>query len=152
MIHYRLRCADGHEFEGWFRGSAAFDSQAQSGFLSCPHCGTARVERALMAPAVRTRASAPPAEAAPAASPEPANTPAVPLPDELRAVLQRVRAHVEANCENMGDGFGAEALRIHRGEAPVRGIYGNSSEAEREALAEEGVEVVRVPWVSRADG
>ncbi|MCQ8240679.1 DUF1178 family protein [Rhizosaccharibacter radicis] len=147
MILYRLRCAVGHEFEGWFRDSGSFEAQSARGLLSCPNCGTAEVVRALMAPAVRTRATvAEPPAASPAAPSPPA------LPDAVRATLQKVRAHVEATCEDMGDAFGREALRMHRGEAPRRGIYGSSTERERETLADEGVEVTMIPWLPRADG
>ena len=51
----------------------------------------------------------------------------------------------------MGDRFADEAIRISRGEAARRGIYGNASDEDREALAEEGVEVVRIPWLKPAE-
>ncbi len=143
MIHYQLRCAHGHEFEGWFKDSATFDAQAGRGLLSCPRCGSPDVARGLMAPAVRTRAAA-----KAAATPE---MPAAALPDEIRAVLQRVRAEVERTCEDMGDRFADEAIRMSRGEAERRGIYGNASDQDREALADEGVEVMRIPWLKPAE-
>ena len=142
MIHYQLRCVDGHEFEGWFKDSATFDSQAARGLLSCPRCSSPDVARGLMAPAVRTRRSAK------AATPE---TPAAAMPDEIRAVLQRVRAEVERTCEDMGDRFAEEAIRMSRGEAERRGIYGNASHEDREALADEGVEVMQIPWLKPAE-
>ena len=52
MIHYKLRCAAAHEFEGWFQDSAGFDKLAQAGLVECTVCGSTQVERALMAPAV----------------------------------------------------------------------------------------------------
>ena len=143
MIHYQLRCADGHEFEGWFKDSATFEVQAERGLLSCPRCGTVEVARGLMAPVVRTR----PAGKA-VALPQ---LPTVPLPDEIRAVLQRVRAEVERTCEDMGDRFADEAIRMNRGEAEERGIYGNASDEDREALADEGIEVTRIPWLKPAE-
>jgi hypothetical protein len=77
------------------------------------------------------------------------------LPDQLRAVLQRVRAVVEQNCDDVGDGFAEAARRLHdgaaAGERPQRGIYGQASEPEREALAEEGIEIMRIPWLPRAE-
>ncbi len=155
MIHYQLRCDAGHAFEGWFRSSVAFDEQAAGGLLNCPFCGTRGVERGMMAPAVRSSRnaapvppSAPPATAAPSASV--AGMPA--LPDALRAALQRIRAEVERNCENMGDRFAEEAIRIHHGDAEERGIYGSTTESDREALEDAGVEVVAIPWLRSADG
>ena len=164
MIHYQLRCSQGHGFEGWFRDSVAFEEQASRKLLSCPECGTLKVERALMAPSVRTsRAAAPGAEPPPAAV---ANKQAV-LPDGVRAALQRLRAEIERHCDAVGDGCAEAARRLHReappqgsSEAnrevrgpsrPPRGIYGRVSEAEREALAEEGIETTQIPWLPRAE-
>ena len=156
MIHYQLRCRDGHEFEGWFRNSAAFESQAVGGLLSCPRCGITQVDRGLMAPAVRTRPAAlPQAAVAPAAVPvgvERPDRPPPSLPDEMRAVLQRLRSEVERQCDDMGDRFADEAIRMSRGEVATRGIYGNASEDDREALSDEGIEIMQIPWLSPADG
>lgn len=74
------------------------------------------------------------------------------MPDHVRAMLQRLRAEVEKSCENVGDGFADEARRIHNGESEARGIYGNATPEQAEALAEDGIEVARVPWIPRADG
>ena len=148
MIHYQLRCADGHDFEGWFRDSAGFGDQATRGLLSCPQCGSTRVDRALMAPSVRTGR-----KPAPEARPTPEARDAVAMPDELRAALQRLRADVERKCDDVGDGFADAARRLHD-QGPgdqARGIYGQASEPEREALAEEGIEIMRIPWLPRAE-
>ena len=163
MIHYQLHCADGHDFEGWFRDSAAFDDQARRGLLSCPQCGAVKVGRALMAPAIRSgrskddqaalraRQAALPSE--PASTSEVSSTPV--LPDELRAALQRLRAEVERHCDDVGDGFAEAARRRHGrdepGETPPRGIYGQVTDAEREALVDEGIEITRIPWLPRAE-
>lgn len=170
MIHYQLQCGGGHGFDGWFRDSAAFEQQANCGLLECPVCGDTRVERALMAPALPRKGNArrdlpeveapsppaPPPPPAPAPAPEAATpSPAAlagHIPDHVRAMLQRVRAEVEKNCDYVGDGFATEARRIHRGESDRRGIYGEASPAEAEELADEGIDIARIPWVPRADG
>ena len=165
MIHYQLRCDEGHDFEGWFRDSAGFTDQAGGGLLSCPQCGSVKVDRALMAPLVRTSrrpAREAPAREAPAreaaareagAGPKAAN--AVMPPDELRAALQRLRADIERQCDDVGDGFADAARRLHDKKAvagdPPRGIYGQTTEPEREALAEEGIKIMRIPWLPRAE-
>jgi hypothetical protein len=160
MIHYTLQCRQGHGFDGWFRDSAAFDAQAAAGFVECPTCGDKQVTRALMTPAVGRKGNRAPV-AAPA--PEPATTPAEAappaavkggqgLPDHLRAMLQHLRTEVERNCDYVGEKFADEARRMHRGESEQRGIYGETTPDEAEALADEGIEVERIPWVPRADG
>src|SRR6266404_534534 len=52
MITYSLRCHRSHEFDGWFRNSAAFEEQSAKGLLGCPCCDSIRIEKAIMAPAV----------------------------------------------------------------------------------------------------
>ena len=171
MIHYQLRCSAGHGFDGWFADSAGFDRQAAGGLIACPRCGDLKVERALMAPGVprkgapaRNRRQADmPAEtpAAPAAAPAVASgsgqrtgqaVAALPaMSADIRAVLQKLRAEVEARCEYVGHEFAAEARRIQSGEREGRGIYGETTPEEAEALADEGIEVSRIPWVPRAD-
>ncbi|WP_114911701.1 DUF1178 family protein [Acidibrevibacterium fodinaquatile] len=149
MIHYQLRCPSDHAFDGWFKSSAAFEQQAAKGLLSCPHCGDRGVTRALMAPALARRDAAAPATAAMA----PPKAVAGPhLPDQVRAVLQRLRTEIEKHCDYVGADFAAEARRIHAGESAVRPIYGEASREQAEQLAEEGIEVARIPWVPRADG
>ena len=154
MIHYELRCSQDHGFDGWFKDSAAFDKLAKRGMVECPHCGDTKVERALMRPAVAKRESlpAPPPEPSPQA-PVPATAAAGgKLPDHVRAMLQHLRAEVEKHCDYVGPQFADEARKMHRGESDKRGIYGEASPEQAEALADEGIEISHVPWVPRADG
>ena len=155
MIHYQLRCEADHAFDGWFRDAAAFEAQATSELIACPECGGSNVRRALMAPAVKRGRAAPVIDQSGQADPAPDPAPsakAAMLPDGVRAVLQKLRAEVEKNCEHVGDRFADEALAIHRGTAEARGIYGESTPEQAEALADEGVQIARIPWVPRADG
>lgn len=147
MIHYQLQCAEGHRFDGWFQDSAGFERLAGAGHVECPNCGGSGVTRALMSPALaRDRGSE-----------NPAKQPAPParertMPAEMLAVLQRVRSEVEKNCDYVGNEFSAEARRMHAGESERRSIYGEATSAEAAALREDGVDVVQIPWVPRADG
>ncbi len=166
MIHYQLRCSQDHGFDGWFKDSATFEQQAKLGLIECPECGGTEVDRALMAPAVARRASLPvpvdapqpPAAAASPATEAPAAVPAEVklaggrIPAQVVAVLQRIRAEVEKNCDYVGPDFADEARKIHHGETEPRSIYGEATEEEAESLAEEGIDVGRIPWVPRADG
>lgn len=145
MIVYSLLCAEAHEFEAWFRNSAAFDEQAAAGAIACPMCGDTHIRKALMAPAIRpsSKAAAKPIEEAIAApTPQEADQQAAAL-----QLLREMRRKIEADCDYVGDNFAEEARKIHYGEVEAHGIYGESSEADREALAEEGIEVGQIPWV-----
>lgn len=159
MIHYQLRCSAEHEFDGWFVDSAGFEKQAKAGLVACPRCGDVKVERALMAPSV-PRKGAParnrrkPEEATPAPKPAAPSQEAVSVPNmpaEMRAMLQKLRSEVEQRCDYVGGEFAAEARRIKSGEREGRGIYGETSPEEAESLAEEGIDVSRIPWIPRAD-
>ncbi|MBR0680334.1 DUF1178 family protein [Roseomonas eburnea] len=163
MIHYQLRCestAEEHSFDGWYKDSAAFDVLAQAGLVECPVCGGTAVSRALMAPAIpkkgRPARNAVVPEALPApppgAAPDSAPATAGPMPAQVRAMLQRLRVEVERNCDYVGADFADEARRMHRGESDRRGIFGEASDSETEALRDEGIEVARIPWVPPADG
>ncbi|HQT73915.1 MAG: hypothetical protein B7Z59_11230 [Acidiphilium sp. 37-67-22] len=151
MIHYQLRCGCGHEFDGWFASSESFDRQAKRRLLNCPRCGGDDVDRALMAPRIAKAVVAETAPAQPPAKATQSTAVAGRMPDELRATLASLRREVEARCDFVGDEFAAEARRIHHGEAPARGIYGAATEAESEALADEGIAFAKIPWVPLAD-
>ncbi len=154
MIHYNLRCDAAHEFDSWFASAAGFDKQAAAGLVECPICGSKKISRALMTPAVarapgvkgRPEAEIVPSHVGPAKSTNP------PVPAQIVALLQRMRAEVEKNCDYVGPDFAEEARRIHEGEAEARGIYGEATEAEAEALRDDGIEIGQIPWLPRADG
>lgn len=158
MICYRLRCAHDHVFEGWYKDSSTFAMLRQKNLLNCPECGTSSVDQAPMAPAIVGRAPERLPQSDPTPTPDMAAPPAPVagqispgLPDAMLSALRDVRRTIEENCENMGNRFADEALRIHYGEAPERGIYGEMSQSQREELEEEGVAFQNVPWVRDTD-
>jgi hypothetical protein len=153
MIRYTLRCSSDHEFESWFANGAAYDRMAATALLDCPVCGDTRVSKALMTPAV---AKAPGVKGRPDAATATAPAPpqqatAGPMPAQLLAVLQRMRAEVEKTCDYVGPDFAEEARRMHRGEAAERAIYGEATDDEAADLRDDGIEVAHMPWVPRAD-
>jgi hypothetical protein len=153
MIHYDLRCDDGHEFDGWFKGSAEFDRLGRAKLLTCPQCGGSKVDRAIMAPRIGKRGQAKPVlvhdESVEVAKPAPAL--AGPIPDGLRAMLAKLREEVEARCDYVGAGFAEEARKIHEDAAPARGIYGEATPDDIESLLDEGIDITPIPWVPRSD-
>jgi hypothetical protein len=137
MILFKLRCGTGHEFEAWFRDGATYERQAQRGLIACPDCASKAIEKAPMAPRV--------ARSATEKAPQP------PAPEQLRQMLQQLRRHVETHCDYVGEKFAEEARRIHSGESEARGIYGEASNEDAQSLAEDGIEVARIPWVPSSD-
>jgi hypothetical protein len=121
VIKYALICENEDEFEGWFDSSAAYDEQESKGLVTCPVCGTAKVRKAPMAPAVaRSR-------------------------DGAAEIAARVRAHIRDKFDYVGDSFADEARAIHEGEAPDRPIWGEATPDEAKAMAEEGLPVAPLP-------
>jgi hypothetical protein len=154
MIRYRLKCDRRHEFEAWFADSAAYDRQAKRREIVCPRCGTTRVEKAPMAPAIARRTvkrkraakpAEPAASAQPAAAQAQAETHRLAAHGELAAAMRKMRAEIEAKSEYVGPRFPEEARKIHYEEAPARGIYGEATTEEAQALAEEGIEFFPLP-------
>lgn len=134
MVRYSLTCADGHRFESWFQSAGAFDSLATRGLLTCAECGSAKVEKALMAPAVATSPSQP-ALSAPR--------------DQREAALAAIRRHIEESSDYVGLSFAAEARRIHTGEAPERNIWGEAKPEEARALLDDGIPVAPLPFLPK---
>ena len=154
MIRFALLCANDHAFEGWFRDGAAFDRQSAEACINCPDCGDTRVRKAMMAPAVMRsgpRELALPAPTAPGPLPAPSEPSAHARAATMLALMRKVREHVEANFENVGERFPEEARRIHYGETEEREIFGQATLEEAKALHEEGIAVRPLPELPKLD-
>ena len=149
MIRYSLHCDRGHAFESWFQSSSVYDSQVKRKLVTCPACGSAKVEKAIMAPQIvskKGRGSAAPAPAASTDVTAPASTPLMMAQErELRAKLKELRDHIVKNADNVGERFPNEARKMHYGDIEHRPIYGEASPDEARSLIEEGVEVSPLP-------
>jgi hypothetical protein len=155
MIRYALICQQGHQFESWFQDSAAYDKQAKGGLVSCPHCGSAKVEKAIMAPRLSATAKkrgkpidAPEKAPETTPTPAPASAPVAmisPQEQEIRTKLKELRDHLTKNADNVGTKFPEEARKMHYGEIEHRSIYGVASPEEAKELSEEGIEFHPLP-------
>jgi hypothetical protein len=121
MILYNLTCAQGHEFEAWFRTGDAYTDQAGKGIITCPDCGSAEVRKAPMAPSVSRGVA------------------------RRQDALSELKRLVEDKFENVGERFADEARQIHYGEAEARPIYGQASVEEVKELLEEEIPVLPLP-------
>jgi hypothetical protein len=147
LILYTLHCAEGHEFQSWFRDSAAYDAQIEQGLVVCPHCHSARVSKSIMAPSIlrsgRKRADSSQVEAAPGSKRE------VAFLDEqhaaLRAMIRELREKIMAATVDVGERFPDEARRIQEGEVEQYAIRGRATLEEAKALLEEGIEIFPLP-------
>ncbi len=158
MIRYALVCDQAHEFESWFPSGDAFEEQCARNLVTCPVCGSDRIEKRIMAPAIargdRMQHAQPATTRETGSTPTPAPSPApageaVALLGEreqaLRAMIREIHAHVTQNAENVGKRFAEEARRMHYGEAEERAIWGEASFDEARELIDEGVPVQPLP-------
>ncbi len=159
MIRFALACENGHGFDGWFRDNVTFDQQRRRGFVTCPACNSAKVDKAIMAPHVaRSNRAGSDGEAETPRSPQPgggtgsavseAATSLASLSSQdkaLRDLARAVREHVERTADHVGDRFADEALAMHLGEVEERAIYGSATADEARALLEEGVPFMPLP-------
>ena len=140
MIRYDLMCDQGHAFDGWFSDSASYDSQAARGLVACAVCGSAQVEKQLMAPGIPSKSNR---------RSDAAQKMAAGLVDPRLAAMMKmmreVRKQVEENAEYVGDRFAEEARKIHYAETEKRGIYGEATPDQARGLIEEGIEVHPLP-------
>jgi len=142
MIKFALACDKGHGFESWFPDGAAYQKQARRGLIACPECGSTRVDKAIMAPAV-VGAGRP--ERVDGAAP----VRVAPIDERQRALREAARAlrrEIETRTEDVGAKFPDVARAIHSGETPERAIRGQATRDEVEALIEEGVGVLPMPF------
>jgi hypothetical protein len=172
MLVVDLHCAHGHHFEGWFASSDDLVSQQARGLVSCPVCGDHEVVRRPSAPHLnvshlkaeslpsvgRSRSHSSSSNLSePMSGVEAGTVPVVPaagndVAQNAEAALQALQAaylqvvrHVVTHTEDVGERFADEARSIHHGDAPERAIRGQTSPEEREALREEGIEVLSLP-------
>jgi hypothetical protein len=128
-----LRCHNGHGFEGWFASDDDFLDQNGRRLIACPLCEDTVIVRLPSAPRLNLSGA------------REAETPAqAPPPDPQTLWLKAIR-HVLAHTEDVGERFADEARRIHYGEAAERGIRGQATPDERDALRDEGIEVMPLP-------
>jgi hypothetical protein len=148
MIKYTLRCGEGHEFEGWFRSGADFEAQAGRALLSCAHCGSQQVAKAIMSPNVNPsdkRATVPSETQAAFGSSTAKQVVTTGMPLQLVEMVRNIHKHLRANAEDVGPRFAEEARRIHYEEVEPRGIYGQATPREAKDLHEEGIDVHALP-------
>jgi hypothetical protein len=143
MIRYDLICADGHEFDGWFSDSSAFDKQARKNLVSCIHCGSTEIEKQLMAPGIPVKGNRKAEPTAPAKSV--LASAFDPRQQKLMQLMREVRKAVEESSEYVGNKFADEARKIHYEEAEKRGIYGETTADDAKALIEEGIDIHPLP-------
>ena len=128
MIRFNLKCDQNHEFESWFQSGDAFEKLASTSMLSCTTCGSTKISKSIMAPAVSTSS-------------------AVTAPQPTEAAIAALRKEVETKSDYVGDAFATQARAMHDGTTPERSIYGQADLQEAKKLIEDGIPVMPLPFI-----
>ena len=150
MIVYDLVCAKQHRFEGWFGSAEDFARQREAALIRCPLCDDPSIQRRPSANIQVGRAPQAPAPAEPKPEADASAGAGVPMAAGDAKVLALLRKLV-AETDNVGRAFAEEARKIHYDEAPKRGIRGQATSEEADALREEGIDFMSLPAILTRD-
>ncbi len=139
---FDLECENGHVFEGWFSSHEDYEGQVAGGLLTCPLCNSQSITRRVSAARLNVARSS---DSTASAQARERHEEAEARARQLQAEFIRHMRETIRSSEDVGERFAVEARRIHEGEAPQRVIRGVATQAEREALIEDGIPVMPVP-------
>ena len=160
MIVYDLICKEkGHQFEGWFGSSSDFEQQKSDGMLTCPVCGSAHINKAMMAPNVGVKGNQT-SEVSPGKSEiaaaqnqnfpsSPPETSAVQVPAEYKELLGKLakaQSEILEKSEWVGDDLPEKAREMHYGDSEEKPIHGTASPEDVADLEDEGIELAPLPF------
>ena len=138
MIKYNLKCSKGHEFESWFSDSKEFDKLDKKKLLECIYCSSNKIQKSIMSPMI---------------SGVKLKEDSIKFLNEKlsteRNQLLLIRKYIEKNFEFVGDKFSQKVREVYYNKKTRKTIYGTATSEERDELAEEGIDLLSIPWVSK---
>ena len=63
--------------------------------------------------------------------------------------LLKLRNYIENNFEYVGNNFSKKVREIYYDKKNKKTIYGSTTQKEREELAEEGIDLLTIPWIDK---
>ena len=138
MIKYNLKCRNGHEFESWFSHSNEFDKLNKKKLLECIYCSSKKIQKSIMSPMISGRKL----------KEDNINLLNEKLSSKKNELLQ-IRKYIEKNFEFVGDKFSQKVREVYYDKKNRKMIYGTATPEERDELAEEGIDLLSIPWVSK---
>ena len=139
MIKYNLICKEGHEFESWFSDSSEFDKLKKKKLLECIYCSTSQIKKSIMSPRISSK------NVKNKKSEELLTNKSI----HQKKELLKIRKYIEKNFEFVGDKFSQKVREVYYDKKSRKKIYGTTTQKERDELAEEGIDLLSVPWVSK---
>ena len=138
MIKYNLKCENDHEFESWFADSSEFERLNKKKLLECIYCSSNKISKTIMAPMVT------------AAKSEDINKSFFDKKiSREKNDLVKLRNYIEKNFEFVGDKFSEKVREVYYDKRSKKSIYGTATNEEREELAEEGIDLLTIPWANK---
>ena len=138
MIKYNLKCQNDHEFESWFSNSKEFEKLNKKGLLECIFCSSKKINKSIMAPSILNLKE----------KDDQIEITNKDLKDEKNKLLN-LRKYIEKNFDFVGKDFGKKVREAYYDKKNKKAIYGTTTPKEREELAEEGIDLLSIPWVSK---
>ncbi len=138
MIKYNLICENKHEFESWFSDSREFENLKCKKLLECIYCSSKKINKSIMSPMVSRTAI----------EKDELNKLNKMLENEKKNLL-KIRKYVEKNFENVGKNLSKKVREIYYNKDGKKTIYGTVTQKERNELAEEGIDLISIPWVEK---
>ncbi len=138
MIKYNLKCNNEHEFESWFSDSVEFEKLKNKKMLECIYCSSKKIQKSIMSPMISGKKS----------SEDNLNLLFKNISDEKNKLI-KIRKYVEKNFEFVGDNFSEKVREVYYDKKTKKSIYGSATPEEKEELADEGIDLVSIPWISK---
>jgi hypothetical protein len=138
MIKYNLKCHKDHEFESWFSNSKEFDNLNKKELLECIYCSSKKISKSIMAPMISNSKK----------NEEQIEIINQDLNNEKNQLL-KLRKYIEKNFDYVGKNFSKKVREVYYDKKSKKAIYGTASKKEREELAEEGIDLLSIPWVNK---
>ena len=138
MIKYNLKCHNDHEFESWFSNSREYDKLNKKRLLECIFCSSKKINKSIMAPTILN-------------SKEKDKQNEIfneNFKDEKNKLLN-LRKYIEKNFDYVGKNFSKRVRDVYYDKKNKKAIYGTTTPKEREELAEEGIDLLSIPWVNK---
>ena len=137
MIKYILKCGNNHEFESWFSNSAEFEKLKKGKFLECIYCSSKEINKSIMAPMISSRKE------------KNKKFEVNKILKEERNQLLNLRKYIEKNFEYVGNNFSKKVREVYYNKDNKKMIYGTSTSQERKELADEGIDLLTIPWIQK---
>jgi hypothetical protein len=138
MIKYNLKCKNNHEFESWFLDSNEFEKLNKKKLLECIFCSSKKITKSIMAPSVSSRSLKESSK----------NFLDNKLSNE-KSELLKIRGYIEKNFEFVGNKLSQRVREVYYDKNSKKSIYGTATPEEREELADEGIDLLSIPWVDK---